>query len=132
MIIIKKIINYLLSSKYRRINLTTIASLIVFLLILLISSSSAYYVENTSFPLINALVGDYIEDYDIILKIYVENNNKLYTLSNNIPDNNYEFNHYICSNNSLLTYDQDNKLINILTEEKEQCNVYFNLVNNGE
>ncbi len=128
MINIKIIINYLLSSKYRRRNLITIGSLIVFLSVLLISSSSAFYTENDSINFLSAVVGDYNQNnYDIILKIYVENNNNTYSLSNIVPDNNYVYDHYICGNNSLLTYDNNTKEITIIAENREQCNAYFNL-----
>ncbi len=132
MINIKKIIYYLLNSKNRRKNLTIIASLIVVLLILLISMSNAYYNNITSIRLLNAIVGNVDSEYDIVLKIYKENIDKPYSLSDEIPNNNYVYEKYNCINNSPLIYNELEKTINITTREKEYCYIYFSLVNNGE
>lgn len=132
-----KIKKYLLSSENRRKNLTTILLLIVFHLFLLITSSNAYYNNVSGIPMLHAVVGDFdIQKYDYVLKIYIQdannNENKSYHLVDNIPNYNYKYSSYNCKNNSLLTYDEINKVTSVSIEEKEVCSIYFDLENEAD
>lgn len=70
---------------------------------------------------------DVINPTDISIQIMVEDlvGSNSYKLSNYIPPFGYKYSHYECSNNSILTYNNKLHKINVATNSKEQCQVYF-------
>lgn len=70
---------------------------------------------------------DYTNSADITATIMLEEivNSNTYEMSNNIPYYGYKYSHYECENNSELIYDSNNHKINIKTNNKDKCQIYF-------
>ena len=109
------------------------AFIIINLLFLNFYVSYAYYHTSSSFNITKSKVGNiYYEKYDYSILFYEEDSNKKnsYNLVNEIPDNNYSYNYYKCKNNSNIIYDEQNKIVSIISSTKDLCSIYF--TKNGE
>jgi len=133
-----KFIDNLLKSENRRKNLIIIAFLIVCnMLALTFYVSYAYYYDELNIPILRTKVGNFkISEYDYVLEVYIENIglNKegigKYHLTNEIPINGYVYSGYNCLNNSLLIYDDIKKITTVTTNQKELCEIYFDIESN--
>lgn len=99
--------------------------------------SYSYYYTNYSLSLIKATIGDlYLSKYDYIMSVYLENSNidgiKQYHLSNEIPSFGYVYSGYKCSNNSVLIYNEETKTASVTIDKKENCNIYFDSLNESD
>ena len=133
----EQIKEYLLCAKNRKKNLTFIAVAITINLFLLIASSNAYYRTEGGLVLLHGIIGDLnTNNNDFVLKIFLEkdevNLTKEYKLSNNVPEYGYNYSRYSCKNNSILSYDNNLKRINVDFDTKEICEVYFDLESHAD
>lgn len=134
-----KIIKLNINKNQKKYLAITTMCIIVYLLIINIYVSHAYYHSNTTFPLINAVVGNAYEDkYDYIVLIHKEdtvfstNDEKVYNVVNEIPLENYTYNNYMCKNNSVISFDEVNKNISIISTTKDICSIFFNYSKTGD
>ena len=127
------------NKKPKKILILTMIIIIAYLLIINVYTSYAYYHSDATFPLINAVVGiTYEEKYDYVVLMYKEevntssNNEKTYNLVNEIPTEKYTYNNYKCQNDSVVSFDEKNQSISIISNRKDVCSVYFNYNVTGE
>ena len=136
--ILKKYIifkEYLLNPNNKRKNLTIILALIVINLFLLIFGSNAYYQNESGIVLMHAYIGNINEqNYDYILKIYLENvnNDNTYHLANSIPEYGYTYSNYVCKHNSDLVYDSTLNVVTVEAFGKDNCSIYFDLTSDSD
>ena len=64
---------------------------------------------------------------DITLNVMLEDSpgSNTYSIGNNIPVHGYKYDHYDCDGNGILNYDSSLHKVNLSTENKEKCNIYF-------
>lgn len=98
------------------------------------NNSTLFFDENTKNTRVNlikkdicSIYFDYLTTPDISLIIMLEEtvNSNTYTIANSIPYYGYKYSYYECDNNSNLTYDSEYHKINVETNNKETCKVYF-------
>lgn len=70
---------------------------------------------------------DLIGESDIGIQIMIEEHvsSNIYKVSNKIPSFGYKFSHYECENNSTLIYDSNLHKVNIQSNNKDYCQLYF-------
>ncbi len=134
----EKIKNDLKNPKTRRKYIAITSFLLILnLLIVSIFSSYSYYNNAISFPLVKAQVGNiFLEDYDYVLFVYLENANEkgegsnTYHLADELPVSGYTYSGYKCQNGSTLNFDEQTLTTSVTITEKEFCSIYFDIGNN--
>lgn len=108
--------------------------IVINLFIINIFVTHSYYTDTAGIPFVHAKVGNmFYNNYDYVLLVYLENSdasgngNGEYHLTSSIPQYGYTYSGYRCSNNSVLTYNEDTRLTNVTLKEKDICSVFFNL-----
>lgn len=130
----KKIIT---KDNYRKFLNIDLFLLVICLFLLVSYVSYSYYYNGYSFKFINSKVGNFFSSSsDISLLINIENGTrngkKSYKVVSSIPDMGYIFKSSNCKNNSVITYDEDNKVFSINANKKDECYAYFDLERNAD
>ncbi len=87
--------------------------------------------KNTSIDLLQkescSIYFDLESSLDVKVNIMLEEgiNSETYVLGKNIPVYGYRYNNFSCENGSELTYNSETHAVNVLTDGKESCNIYF-------
>ena len=90
--------------------------------------SFGYYFNGAEFPIASSRVGNlYLNNYDYILLVYLQNGDDNYRLVNEIPSNIYTYSGYRCNKGSILIFDEDTREISVDLLSKDVCSIYFDL-----
>lgn len=110
------------------------SSFVLLILLAGLYTSYGYYYDIASFPLVHAKVGNmYLNDYDYVLLVYLENSGNNgngsgdYHLANNIPTFGYRYSGYKCENDSTLIFDENLLTTSVNLMGKDACSIYFDL-----
>ena len=130
-------------SQNNKVSLFFIVSFFVVSIILCIKATYAYYNNSTSTSLIRSLIGNfYMGDGDVNIIVFKEDSEGEYVKSYAVPAYGFELSNVSCtvqacettnSNaNCYYTYNAQNNIISITSNQKVSCNFYFDEITTSD